>query len=54
MRRICKLEYLKYKWPTVATINKNGEYEIKQSKFCEAGEVVWVLQGEDFVETKII
>ena len=54
MRRTCQLEYLKYKWPPVATINKDGEYEIKQSRHCKVGDVVWVLQGDDFVETKII
>tara|TARA_Y100000310_G_scaffold273226_1_gene288594 strand:+ start:185 stop:349 length:165 start_codon:yes stop_codon:yes gene_type:complete len=54
MTRTCKLEYLVHEWPTVATIDKDGEYEIKQSRHCKAGETVWVLRGEDFVETKII
>ncbi len=54
MIRSCTLPYLKHKWPTVATINKKGEYEITKSKHCNVGDTVWVLEGEKFIKTKVI
>ena len=53
MRR-CSWYYLVHKWPTVSTINKNGEYEITQSKHCKSGDTVWILEGEKLIKTKII
>jgi len=50
-----KLEYLQHHTKTVATLNKEGEYEIKPTKYCKAGELVYVVQEDDsFVKTEII
>ena len=52
--RWCSWHYLVHNWPTVSIVNKNGEYEITQSKYCKSGDTVWVLEGEKFIKTKII
>lgn len=50
-----KLEYLQHHTKTVATLNRKGEYEIKPTKHCERGEVVYVIQDDNsFVKTEII
>ena len=39
---------------TVATINKDGEYEIKPSKNCREGDEVWMIENDsNFIKTKI-
>ena len=50
--RTMKLEYLKHNFKTVAIVNKE-EYTIVPSKSCSVGDTVWVLNGEELVETKI-
>jgi len=52
--RWCSWHYLVHKWPTVSTINENGEYEIKQSKYCKSGDLVWILEEEKLIEARII
>ena len=53
-RKTIKLEYLQHIAKSVAIINSQGEYEIKPTKFCKKGDVVWVLEASDsFVRTKI-
>ena len=47
-----KLEYLKHNFKTVAIVYKQ-EYTIVPSKSCSVGDTVWVLKGEELVETKI-
>jgi len=54
MIRTIKLEYLRYLVETVAVINSDGEYEIKPTKYCKAGEKVWIINEDNtFVETSI-
>ena len=53
--RTTKAEYLRYHTKTVATINRNGEYEITPTKNCSEGDTVWVLEDDNtFTKTKII
>ena len=53
--RKTKLQYLQHCTETVATINSKGEYEIKPTKYCETGDVVYVIQDDDsFIKTEII
>ena len=52
--RKTKLEYLIALSKTVAIINSNKEYEIKPTKYCKAGDVVWVLEANNtFTKTTI-
>jgi hypothetical protein len=48
-----KKEYLCHTHKTVAIKNKKGELEITPTKNCNAGDVVWVLVGNDFIKTTI-
>ena len=53
--RKTKLQYLQHHTEMVATINRKGEYEIKPTKHCEIGEIVYVIQDDDsFIKTEII
>ena len=53
--RKTKLQNLQHHTETVAIINPKGEYEIKPPKYCEAGDVVYVIQEDDsFIKTEII
>ena len=52
--RTAKVEYLRHHTKTVAVINAKGEYEIKPTKSCGEGDVVWVLEDNNtFTKTKI-
>ena len=51
--RMIKLGYLKHHYKTIATMNEKGEYEIIPSNSCKVGDVVWILEGESFVRTRI-
>ena len=52
--RITKLEYLQYHVKSVATTNEKGEHEIKPTKYCKEGDVVWVLEDDNtFTRTEI-
>lgn len=52
--RTAKVEYLRYCTKTVGIINEKGEYEIKLTKDCGEGDVVWVLEDDGtFTKTKI-
>ena len=49
-----KKEYLCHTHKTVAIKNEKGELEIKPSKFCQAGDTVWILSSDDkFIKTII-
>jgi len=53
-RRTTKIEYLRHHTKTVAVINDKGEYEIKPTANCKAGDVVWVLEGDStFTRTEV-
>ena len=45
--RTIRLEYLWHVAPTVAIINKDGEYEIKPSKYCKEGDQVWMIEADN-------
>ena len=52
--RIMKAQYLQHSFKTVATINDQGEYELKPTKYCNEGDVVWVMEDDyTFTKTKI-
>tara|TARA_B100001123_G_C15257417_1_gene1005237 strand:- start:430 stop:714 length:285 start_codon:yes stop_codon:yes gene_type:complete len=52
--RTTKLEYLQHCTKTVGVTNNRGEYELKPSRQCEEGDVVWVMEEDGtFTETKI-
>ena len=52
--RTTKVEYLRHHTKTVATVNEKGEYELKSTKNCGEGDVVWVLEDDNtFTRTKI-
>ena len=52
--RIMKAQYLQHRFKTVATINKQGEHELKPTKYCGEGDVVWVMEDDyTFTKTKI-
>ena len=52
--RTTKAEYLRHHVETVGVINKKGEYEIKLTKNCKEGDVVWVMEDDgSFTKTKI-
>ena len=52
--RTAKAEYLRYHTKTVGIINEKGEYEIKLTKDCGEGDIVWVLEDNGtFTKTKI-
>ena len=52
--RMMKLQYLQHSFKTVATINTQGEYELKPTKYCNEGDVVWVMEDDyTFTKTKI-
>ena len=52
--RTTKVEYLRYHTKTVGVINERGEYEIKLTKHCGEGDMVWVLENDGtFTKTKI-
>ena len=52
--RTAKAEYLRYHTKTVGIINEKGEYEIKLTKDCREGDIVWVLEDDGtFTKTKI-
>ena len=53
-RRTTKVEYLRRHTETVGIINEKGEYEIKPTKRCREGDVVWVMENDGtFTKTKI-
>ena len=53
-RKSIKLEYLQHIAKSVAIINSQGEYEIKPTKFCKRGDVVWVLGTSDsFIRARV-
>ena len=53
-RRTTKAEYLRSKTKTVGIMNAKGEYEIKLTKDCGEGDVVWVMEDNgSFTKTKI-
>ena len=45
--RTIKLQYLQTLTKTVATINAEGEYEIKPTKYCSVGEEVWMIEADN-------
>jgi len=52
--RATKAEYLRSRTETVTVMNSEGEYELKSTKHCREGDVVWVLEDDDtFTRTKI-
>ena len=52
--RTAKAEYLRHHTKTVGVINEKGEYEIKPTKRCREGDVVWVMENDGtFTKTKI-
>ena len=52
--RTVKVEYLRHCTKTVGVINEKGEYEIKLTKNCGGGDIVWVLEKDNtFTKTKI-
>jgi len=52
--RTTKAEYLRSKTKTVGIMNAKGEYEIKLTKDCGEGDVVWVMEDDGtFTKTKI-
>ncbi len=52
--RMMKVQYLRHSFKTVATINNQGEYELKPTKYCSEGDVVWVMEDDyTFTKTKI-
>ena len=52
--RTTKLEYLRHCTKTVGVVNKRGEYELKPTKQCEEGDVVWVMEDDGtFTKTNI-
>ena len=49
-----KAEYLRHRTKTVGIMNAKGEYEIKLTKDCGQGDVVWVMEDDGtFTKTKI-
>ena len=52
--RTIRLEYLREIVDTVGALNKDGEYEIKQTKNCTEGETVYILEKDNtFTKTRI-
>ena len=52
--RTTKVEYLRHNTEIVGIINEKGEYELKPTKHCGEGDVVWVMESDGtFTETKI-
>ena len=52
--RTAKVEYLRYHTKTVGIINEKGEYELKPTKQCREGDIVWVMEDDGtFTKTKI-
>ena len=52
--RTTKAEYLRHFTETVGIINAKGEYEIKPTKQCGEGDIVWVMEDNGtFTKTKI-
>ena len=52
--RTTKSEFLRHRTKTVGTMNAKGEYEIKLTKDCGEGDVVWVMEDNGtFTKTKI-
>ena len=52
--RTTKIEYLRHNTETVGVINERGEYELKPTKKCGEGDVVWVMEDDGtFTKTKI-
>ena len=52
--RTTKLEYLRHHTKTVGVTNERGEYELKPTKQCGEGDVVWVMEDDGtFTKTNI-
>ena len=52
--RTIRIEYLQKIADTVGVINDRGEYEIKPTKYCAEGEVVYILEKDNtFTKTRI-
>ena len=52
--RTTKVEYLRYNTEMVGIINERGEYELKPTKQCGKGDLVWVMEDDGtFTKTKI-
>ena len=52
--RTTKIEYLRHNIETVGIINERGEYELKPTKQCGEGDVVWVMEDDGtFTKTNI-
>ena len=52
--RTTKIEYLRHNTEMVGIINERGEYELKPTKQCGEGDVVWVMEDDGtFTETEI-
>ena len=53
-RRSIKLAYLQHTVTMVAVENDDGEIGMKPSNKCKAGDVVWILEGDNtFTRTEI-
>ena len=52
--RTTKIEYLRHNTEMVGIINGRGEYELKPTKQCGEGDVVWVMESDGtFTKTEI-
>ena len=52
--RTTKVEYLRHNTEMVGIINERGEYELKPTKQCREGDVVWVMEDDGtFTKTEI-
>jgi hypothetical protein len=52
--RTTKLEYLKCHTTVIAIINDNEEIELKPTKDCQKGDIVWILEpNSTFTKTLI-
>ena len=52
--RTTKLEYLRHHTKTVGVVNERGEYELKPTRQCGEGDIVWVMEGDGtFTRTEI-
>ena len=52
--RTTKVEYLRNSTKMVGVMNERGEYELKPTKQCREGDVVWVMEDDGtFTKTKI-
>ena len=52
--RTTKIEYLQHNTEMVGIINERGEYELKPTRQCGEGDVVWVIEDDGtFTKTEI-